>query len=314
VEPYSRSRWARLGRALSRALGALFHSSRRSAFVRELFFRLARRFTGAIVVESHGLRYLVGTDDRGVGMTLFMGQNLERRTLDCALRTLEAAGVDFPTGQTLVDVGAHVGTTSVTALGAFDFERAICFEPSPRNRELLSANLALNGLRDRATVVPVALSDRAGTASFEIAPMNPSDGRVRVPDATTDAGAFGEEGWSTIEVRTAPFDSFVDSGEVDLAAVGIVWIDAQGHEGHVLRGASSVLERRIPVLTEFWPYGLRRAGGLDLLVSLISERFRLVVDMERAEEGRGVPRPAREIAMLVEEHPGVAHTDLLLIP
>lgn len=279
--------------------------------MRELFYRLAARFTPAIVVESHGLRYLMNTDDHGAGMTLFMGIDSEHRTLERVLDALQAAGVAGPEGRTLIDVGANVGTASVTALGAFGFERAICFEPLPRNRELLSLNLAYNGFEERSTIIEVALSDRAGTAVFEIAPKNPSDARVRVPEKT-DSGVLGEEEWSTVEVPTATLDSFVESGDVDPDSVGLLWIDAQGHEGQILAGAQALLAKRVPLVIEFWPYGLRRSGGLDEVVKVVSSGYSQLLDL--GKDPPEAPRPVADIAMLADEYWGVAQTDLLLIP
>lgn len=279
--------------------------------MRELFYRLAARFTPAIVVESHGLRYVMNTDDHGAGMTLFMGIDSDHRTLDRVLGALREAGVASPVGRTLIDVGANVGTTSVAALGTFGFDRAICFEPLPRNRELLGLNLAYNGLEERSTVIEVALSDRAGTAVFEIAPKNPSDGRVRV-EGTADAGALGEEGWTTVEVPTATLDSFVDGGEVDPDSVGLLWIDAQGHEGQIVAGAKSLMAKPVPLVIEFWPYGLRRSGGLEELVNAISSTYSRLLDL--GKDPPEAPRPAADITLLADEYRGVAPTDLLLIP
>jgi FkbM family methyltransferase len=311
MEPYSRTLPARLGRALSRALAALRHPDKRTAFVRELFYRLAARFTPAIVVESHGLRYVMNTDDHGAGMTLFMGLDSDHRTLDRVLGALQAAGVASPVGRTLIDVGANVGTTSVAALGTFGFEHAICFEPLPRNRELLGLNLAYNGLEARSTIIEVALSDRAGEVVFEIAPKNPSDGRVRV-EVTADAGALGEEGWATVEVPTATLDSFVESGEVDPDSVGLLWIDAQGHEGQIVAGAKTLMAKPVPLVIEFWPYGLRRSDGLEELVDTISSTYSNLLDLDK--DPPDALRPAADIARLVDEYWGIARTDLLLIP
>lgn len=279
--------------------------------MRELFYRVAARFTPAIAVESHGLRFLMSTDDHGAGMTLFMGIDVDRRMIKRVLGALEKAGAASPEGKTLIDVGANVGTTSVTALGAFGFARAICFEPLPRNRELLGLNLAYNGLEERATVFETALSDRPGTATFEVAPKNPGDARVRVRGEES-GGALGEAGWLTIEVPMATLDSFVESGDVDPDSVGLLWIDAQGHEGQILAGAKALLAKRVPLVIEFWPYGLRRAGGLEGLVETVSSSYGRLLDLgdERAAE----PRPAADIGKLAEEYWGVAQTDLLLIP
>lgn len=306
-----RSLPARLQRAFARAFGALMHGDRRSAFVRELFYRLAARFTPAIVVESQGLRYLMSTGDHGTGMTLFMGLDVDQDNLGHALAALAEAGCESPAGKTMIDIGANVGTSSVVALGSHGFARVVCFEPLPRNRELLSLNLILNGFEDRAAIHGVALSDREGTATFEIAPRNPADARVRVDGAVSGPGDLGEEGWETIEVPTATLDSFVASGEVDLDSVGLLWIDAQGHEAQILAGAQQLLARKLPAVIEFWPYGLRRAGGFDALLGTISDNYREVLDLGREGASR---RPAAEVAVIGAEYTGFDPTDLLLIP
>lgn len=307
MRPPNRSFLARLARAVRRAAAGIFDRKRRSAFGRELFFRLARRFTATIEVRSGDRRFFMSTSDHGVGMTLFMGDDEELVGLERAFAGLEAAGNGRP-GGTVADVGAHVGTVAVTALYAFGFERALCFEPSPVNRRLLEVNLLHNGVAERAAVFPVALSDRAGTARFEVAPMNPSDGRVRVGEG---AGAFGEDGWETIEVDTATLDSLVREGEVSSEGLGLVWIDAQGHEGHILAGARETLAGGVPTVIEFWPYGLRRAAGLELLFEIVAGSYSSIVDLG---EPTPTPLPAGRVSELERRYTGVAQTDLLLIP
>lgn len=312
MEAHSSSLGAKLTRAFSRAFAALFHADRRRAFVRELFYRLAARFTPGIVVESEGLRYVMSTEDHGAGMTLFMGEDVDHQTLERVMEGLGQAGLERPAGGTFIDVGANVGTTTVTALGAFGFARAVCFEPFPRNRDFLRLNLTANDLSERATILEVALSDRAGTVSFEVAPRNPGDARVRVEGEDAEVGAFGEEDWATIEVPTATLDSFLQSGAVDGDATGLLWIDAQGHEGHILAGAEALLAHRIPTVIEFWPYGLRRAGGLDRLLEIIEARFDRLLDLGD-DSARVVS--ASEVVGLVDTYSGAAaNTDLLLIP
>ena len=304
-----RSLPAKLWRALSRALAALVDADRRDAFKRELFYRLAAKFTPAIVVRSEGRRYLMSTADHGSGMTLFMGEDSERETLEKVFATLAEGGAPIRTGGTLIDVGAHVGTASVTALQAFEFGRAVCFEPLPENRELLEVNLAYNGLGARSEVHGVALSDEEGTAVFEVAPMNPSDARIRVADPGGEA--LDERAWQTVEVPKATLDSFVERGDIDPGSVTLLWIDAQGHEAQILAGAGSLLTRGIPTVAEFWPYGLRRAGGMEALVETVSGSYSRFLDLGVAD---AAPRPAGEIAGLAGAYPGVTHTDLLLIP
>ena len=155
-----------------------------------------------IAVESEGLRFLMATDDHGVGMTLFMGDDVERRTFGHALRVLESQGLEVSRWEALLDIGAHVGTTPVTGIGVFGVENAICFEPSPRNRRIAGLNLPTTASRSAPRSYPSRSRTVAGAVEFEVAPMNPSDGRIRVAGEGPAPGAFGEEAWETIEVPT----------------------------------------------------------------------------------------------------------------
>lgn len=61
--------------------------------------------------------------------------------------------------------------------------------------------------------------------------------------------------------RTARLDdllSQVPEGWTD--DIKLIWIDTQGHEGHVFGGGENLFSRDIPVVSEIWPYGLKRAG------------------------------------------------------
>jgi FkbM family methyltransferase len=303
-----RSRPAKVLRALRRAGAAITDPDRRRAFKRELFFRVAARFIPTLETENDGLRFLVSTTDRGVGMTLFMGDDVERQTLEQVSETLAGEG-RLPLADTdLVDIGANIGTTTINALARLGMRRAVCFEPLPLNLRLLRQNLLLNDLQQRVEVHPLALSDRTGSTEFEIAPGNPSDSRVRAEEGVDD-GWFGEASWDIVTVPMATLDSQVEEGAVSLETLGLVWIDAQGHEGHILSGAQALLRARIPVVIEFWPYGLRRAGGIELLTGIIRESFSKVVDL-----GGRDAWPAADAAMMIDRYRGTSDTDLLLLP
>ena len=43
-------------------------------------------------------------------------------------------------------------------------------------------------------------------------------------------------------------------------SIALVWIDVQGHEGHVLGGGSRLFSRPMPVVAEIWPFGLNQSG------------------------------------------------------
>lgn len=269
-------------------------------------------------MEDGGVRFLVSTSDDVIGRVTFMYRGFDH---DAMVRLVEElareTGRPEPLrGRTILDVGGNIGTTSIYAVRQFGARRAIAFEPEPGNLALLRQNLAANGLDGEVELHEVALSDHDGDVVFELSEENSGDHRVRTGDAAPGTAAMGEDRRSLISVPARRLDGLVADGLVDLADVAIVWIDVQGHEAHVLEGATSVFDAGVPVSIEYWPYGLERAGGLHRLHRLIAERCSTVIDLGPPAAGRAPVRlPAAQIAGLAAKYPGeFGFSDLLLLP
>ncbi len=266
---------ARLRRQFAR-LAADFPTES-EALGRRAFWRLASRYTPFLAVERDGMRLFVSTSDQTIGRRLFVYHRTPELDIDRAFRTLRAIpGVAARLERcSVLEVGANIGSHTVEWLRHYGADSVVAVEPNPDNCELLRQNVLANGLSDRVTVLPIALSDHEGMVSLELSATNSGDHRVRV-EGTTANGA--ESRRPTIEVRAATLDSLAGE-ELDLARIGLLWMDAQGHEAHILHGARQVLESDIPIMMEYWPYGLRRAGGLELLHRLIAEHYSHVIDV-----------------------------------
>ena len=89
-------------------------------------------------------------------------------------------------------------------------------------------------------------------------------------------------------------------------------MDTQGHEGPGSRRADRLLSGGVPTCIEYWPYGLRRADGLDLLHRTVAKHFSQVIDL-RATASR-VELAAADIDRLADSYPAEQYTDLLLLP
>lgn len=267
-----------------------------------------------MAVEVGGLWYFVPTNDV-VGKVTFLEGGFEQRVMEGAIALLaERLGRAPLAGRTFVDVGANIGTSTIPALTAFGARRALAVEPAPGNCRLLRANLAANDLAGRATVVQVALSAGAGDLELEAGPDNSGDYRIRL---SSDPGSIGESRWATQWVAATTFDDVCVQHGVALDDVGLVWMDTQGHEAHVLDGAASLLDRDIPVVAEYWPYGLRRAGTLDRFHAIVAEHYHQVVDVRAStDSGRVVELPASSVATLAGRYDAAHHweyTDLALL-
>jgi FkbM family methyltransferase len=268
---------------------------------------LLRAATPLAAVDRDGIRYLVRTGDRGVSRVTYMTGDYDLDVMEDALaRLARVVGSDVLAGRVFVDVGANVGTSSIPAVRRFAASRAVAFEPAEENFRILSANLALNGLVDRIDARRVGISDAPGIAQLELAPRNSGDHRIRTSAAFD---AYHENRRPTAEVELVRLDDALDEVGVDAGEVGLLWVDTQGHEGHVLAGAPRLLDARVPVVCEYWPYGLRRAGGLDTFHSIVAQSFSEVIDA-RADD----VLPADRVSELPDRYPSERYTDLILIP
>jgi FkbM family methyltransferase len=290
--------------------------ARREVF-RACVFLLSRKLTPLVGVEDGDVRYVLSTrESTGVCYPTFVrGYFDEQTVLGMEVALAQHVGIATIEGMRVLEIGANIGTETVSLLMRHGVKRVVAIEPDAENVRFLRANLALNGVQDRVAIYEMALSDADGTVVLERSRDNWGDHRVRV------GGAFGPdlhyEGLrTTTEVTARRLDSLVDVGEVDLDEIDLVWMDAQGHEGHILSGAERLLAARVPIVTEYWPYGLARVGALERFHALVARHYRAVVDLREPT----VALAAQDIAELAQRYTAEAsadapasYTDLLLI-
>jgi FkbM family methyltransferase len=218
-----------------------------------------------------------------------------------------------------LDIGANIGTASLAAIQRYNFATAVAIEPEPTNFELLQLNIRSNRLTDRIHAIQAAVSDKLGQVTLERSLDNFGDHRIRVPGVTPSnrGNLFAEDTRSTICVPSITLDALIEDNTIQLENLSLVWIDAQGHEGQILRGASALLRTQVPIVIEFWPYGLERAGGLYTLQELITTYYTHFVDIHAlSSRPSHFPQsllPTTAIAKLPAHYLGKMSTDLLLL-
>lgn len=291
---------------------------KRTAAERSSFFRLSKAFTPNVVAETDYGLFFVNTSDSVIGFHLFVyGSFTDVAELDAVLRVLETLDQAPQPGSTFLDVGANIGSTCIAAVRRFGFAHAIAFEPDPSNYLLLAQNVLANGLQDRIRVHQVALTDAQREVILELSPDNFGDHRLRVgknipPDPTLER--YNESTRQHVTVTATSLDSLLEQDEFTMENVGLCWIDTQGHEGHVLHGATRILNTPIPVVIEYWPYGLARAGGLALLEDLIAAHYTHFMRVgDTDHQGPGRLEETSSIKDLRDLYSGEQHTSILLL-
>jgi FkbM family methyltransferase len=167
--------------------------------------------------------------------------------------------------EVLLDVGGNIGAICVPATARKLFSRAIAIEPHPANCRLLRANAALNGVQDCIQVIEAAAGPSDNEMlQLELSEDNWGDHRIFV---SKEPGRHREVRRKRIEVPSVRLDSILEPEE---RAHALIWMDVQGFEGHVLRGARELLADRPPLALEFCPSTMQSADGFDALREAVS--------------------------------------------
>lgn len=154
-------------------------------------------------------------------------------------------------GDTIVEVGAHLGTETILFAAIVGREgRLVSFEPVPSHVAHLRKMLDSNGLA-QAEVVQAAVSNKAGRVSFYMAPDDHNQGQGSMYEL--------DEGKSEkIEVDCVTLDDFC--GPRNLTP-RLIAMDAEGAEFEVIQGAARVLaEARPYVLLEYNTEQIKHRG------------------------------------------------------
>lgn len=138
-----------------------------------------------------------------------------------------------------LDIGAFTGCYSLVAATVNPRLRAIAFEPVPGVYERLVHNVALNGLGDRTTTVPAAVSSAVGTARFYVPDREmPDTGFLETSLRRSQEAGRWQEVLTTTVAAALPADFPVD----------VVKIDVEDAEGHVVTSMLDVLAAHRPVV------------------------------------------------------------------
>jgi FkbM family methyltransferase len=222
------------------------------------------------IAQTHYGQMLVYANDQVIGKSLLQAGEFQEKKVKEVVDFLAAHHEFKP--KVFVDIGANIGTHLIYSLKSGLFDRAFGIEPDEANFRLLSANVLINNLGDRTKLIQTALSNDSSCLELELCPINYGDHRIRVGGvaALRVASQYGESDRATANVTSHTFDAIFAREDIEWSNM-LVWIDTQGHEGHVFEGAKTTLYSHSPaVVCEFWPYGLERSGGKEAFFNFLS--------------------------------------------
>jgi FkbM family methyltransferase len=238
------------------------------------FIRIAKSFGITSVEAAYLDRYRVRLDvnARSITEAVLATGSFQADLFEAFARNLPDRATAF------VNVGANVGTTCLNAHHA-GFRDILACEPVTANFALLQDNL--RQLADtKLTLHPVALGAKAEARRIFLNPE--STGRHSL------VRDFGQGGQS---VRVSTLD------EIAPARPGVLWIDAEGYEAEILRGATGFLrDHCVAMCLEITPE-LLGDGDLEFIdrvgrahfgrvLSLDGRTGSCVLDLDTLREGQ----------------------------
>jgi FkbM family methyltransferase len=178
----------------------------------------------------------------------------------------------------------------------FPRSRVFAFEPLPSNQRLITANFNRYAVTN-ATLVPLALSDRAGEAIFHVSAGRPADEFAgkdwnygnKSSSLLAPARSEPMYGWvefkETIKVPTGTLDEFCRDRTI--ARVDFIHMDVQGAEHLVLQGARTMLPHILAVWLEVSDQPLYKGQRLrgDIEEFMQAHGFTLAFELRREIEG-----------------------------
>ena len=256
-------------------------------------------------VSTHGIeKYVVLNSDKAISRVLFIKGSFDFDKVEKAISVMSAVDKAFKL-ETLIDVGANIGTVCIPAVKRGLTANAIAIEPEPLNYRVLVANIFLNGLADRIKTYHLALgSEDNQTLKLELSEGHSGDHRIHVANeaATASSGKI-------TSVKSDTFDSVVPA--VDRNSC-LIWMDTQGYEGIILQGAQHIIRAQVPMVVEFWPEGMKRMRSYPALRDAMSH-YKEYYDLSD-EHPRPVPITQKSVDALYERLGETGQwTDVLLI-
>ena len=155
-------------------------------------------------------------------------------------------------GEVVFDIGANIGFYSLLLSNQVGSEgKVYSFEPDPLNYKRLRNSISSNF---NTMCFNKAVGENKGSISLFKSKFLNVDHRTYKPDT------YNEE----IRVDLISLDDFCFEHEIE--KIDFIKIDIQGYEMSAIKGAKIQLERnkRVKILSEFWPYGLKKAGSSAL--------------------------------------------------
>lgn len=218
-----------------------------------------------VILNSDKEKYILNSDDKVLSKFLYINGSYDFSKFETAIKICYPDSSLNPI-DLLVNIGANIGSICIPAVKRNYANKSIAVEPDPKNYRNLVSNIYINNLQDKISHYCNAISnENEKELELELSEYNFADHRISVSNTE---GIFSESKRGKIKVMSKTLNSFIDFFDKKR---NLIYMDVQGYEGIVLQGSSKIVEKKIPIVLEVWPYGLNRANSFQILIDIIKK-------------------------------------------
>ncbi|MEN8253694.1 MAG: FkbM family methyltransferase [Patescibacteria group bacterium] len=176
----------------------------------------------------------------------------------------------------ILDIGAHIGLSTLYFKWLYPNAKIIAIEPNPENFAILEQNIFENNLEDIETY-NLALDTKEGKAQLYV----DKDDEWQSNSSLLENSWTGEEKTKAIVVKTQTLSYFIDLIFEQSNSLAILKMDIEGLESEILFSAGEKLKVFNELLIEFHPTGKQNIN--KLIKHLESLNFKVNLEKKNKE-------------------------------
>ena len=240
--------------------------------------------------ESEFGKFIIFARDGGISRQVYINKTYNFETLKKTIQILGKQDLIF-------DIGANIGTTCITAIKKKFAKKAIAVEVDNENFQLLKQNIILNKMEDKIESINAAIGYKQ--KKLELIKNKNNFGANYTKNSNKKKNKN--------KVKVVDLNKFNKLTKKK----SLIWIDIQGNEAKALLGSSKLIKKKIPFVIEFWPYGIKRAGEKEKLITQLL-KFKFYIDL-KSEKKNKVDCNIKNLNELFKKYHSKKATELLLM-
>lgn len=249
----------------------------------------------------------------GIPLELFRSGGFQSKDVRALAAWIRRHGLLADGRDTLIDVGANIGTTTVLLARELAC-RVLAVEPEQTNLRFLRMNIEANGCGNQVTVAPYAVLREPGVIRLLKPKDDPGGFCVDRARARESVEALAIE--RSVEARADRLESIAQLHGVSADRVAAVWSDTQGCELEVMETGAAYWAAGAPFYTEIEPLSLRRQGAFDSIAACAARHFDHYLEaLDLVRQGEAAPvHPIQQFPAFLKGLPADSTLDVLFLP